>query len=202
MRITPIPSQSRAKLREIAAEVKRTELRFISPEAVHDFKPEAWKLFYTAAPRLSIHEATPPELLLPFLENNAFPRDEHFADLGAGLGMASFSAAAFYDNVTGFEYDPLVCGEAERIARQFGIKNVLFRQEDFTKADLSRFSTLFIYKPFFRNFDSIMRGLMEDLMPGTKVICRRFIPPVLDEARLFTPLACRGSGEFFAYQRT
>lgn len=202
MMISPVPSQSYAKLRAIAAEVKRTELRFINPEAIHDFKPEAWKLFQTAAPRIAIHEATPPELLLPFLENNAFPREEHIADLGSGLGMASFTAGCYYLNVTGFELDPLVCGEAERIASQFQVDNVQFRQEDFTQADLSRFSTIFFYKPFFRNFDSIMRGLMEDLMPGTKVICRRFIPPVLDEAWLFTPLACRGSGEFFGFQRT
>ena len=192
MRITKnmLPAQLN-RLGKIERAVKQAEKKLMPNALV--YKTNGWRLSPTNGPRDPVYEATPPIELLGLFESLSetigLSSYRHFADLGSGLGMASFTAAAIFEKVTGFECDARLLSKAEEIRRQFGITNVNFLKKDFTRQrDLKDFDIVYFYKPFREDFIHQIGKALGRTKSGTLIISRIFTDEHLFDRRRFTPI--------------
>lgn len=180
------------RLSLIRSAVQAGERRFMRPEVEHKVMPGGWGAFHTQGPRRPSYGATPPERLRLFFrlvnrqeDKPVFTPEQTFADLGAGMGMATFTAAEVFSHATGFEIDPRLCAAAENIRQQFALANVDFRPHDFMNEDLSGFSILYIYHPFLERMAETLGEKLAELPKGPLVVAKDFNSPALFSPRRF-----------------
>ena len=164
MQIPPV-----SQIRRMEAAVKLAEGKFMRQKGMRKL-PSGWHAFSTSAPRNARYQATPPCVLLYKLDELTLPREYHLADLGSGLGMACFAASLYFDRVTGFELDPAVLAGAEKVKKELEINNVTFENQNFLKADLTRYNVLYIFHPLMEGFIMHTSQKMQELKPGTIVL--------------------------------
>jgi SAM-dependent methyltransferase len=131
---------------------------------------------YPSGPNRPIYQTTSPEALLRFLERQNLPRNLKVADLGSGLGTACLAATELFDQVVGFEIDPILVVASRLIRWKLGIsrKSLKFYWRNFFKADLSSFDLLYLFRPFIDNFEELMSSKLNQLRTGTLVICTAY----------------------------
>ncbi len=174
-----------SRMGQIKQAVIQAEKKYLKPNS---------GIFFTQGSRTTLHAPTEPQLLIEHLKevNRARPkllsRGFNAAVLGAGLGLSSFTLAQFFRSVTGFEIDPRLCQDAEKIRRRFGIQNVVFQQGDFLEKEIWPFNLLYFYRPFYSNFNALMRQKLAETFPGTVIISHMLGAEVLFEPELFSPI--------------
>jgi protein-L-isoaspartate O-methyltransferase len=130
------------------------------------------KLFITSAPFKGVYAPLPTDIFMLHIGRCPELRPEFsLADLGSGLGELCFVASFHFQKVVGYEMDSELIREADNIRKRIGFDNVVFRQEDFLKADLSGFDALTVYQPFVDNFVPLMAERLLNTRPGTYIIC-------------------------------
>ena len=189
--IKNMPVAQLNRLGKIERAVKQAEKKLMPHGSL--CQTDDWRLAPTDGPRAAVYMATPPLELLELFESLRETIDlsayHHFADLGSGLGMASFAAATIFEQVTGFECDERLFLKAEQIRQQFGIANVNFLKRDFTRRpNLKDFDLVYFWKPFRDDFIHQMGKILRKTKPGTLIISRIFTDEHLFDQRRFTPI--------------
>jgi SAM-dependent methyltransferase len=151
-------------LNRVARELQAAQARFVPPSEAFD----RWRPFPTAGPGVAMHLATAPGNFISFLQRSGIPRDLHFVDLGSGLGLACFAAAAYFEHVTGIEIDPAVAAEAEKVRAQFDV--------------------VYFFMPFFKNFEQLMGEKLKEARPGTYILYHQFPLRALTNRHFFRPI--------------
>jgi len=146
------------------------EKRFANPNGRIDTTYGDWECFPTAAPRNATYTSSRIRPFLDTIQELKLPWETRFADLGSGLGNIGFAAARCFREVTLFEYDKRLLQASEEIGREQELDNIIYRNEDFTKADLTGIDVLFFFKPFRDDFVEKMIEVVERTKPGTIVI--------------------------------
>ncbi|MBU0671716.1 MAG: class I SAM-dependent methyltransferase [Candidatus Margulisbacteria bacterium] len=180
------------QLLRIEKAVQRAERKVAPKGLARNFSKGDWLCFSTAARRKAEYAATPAKLFLKTIEDLDLQPENHFGDLGSGLGLTCFAAAMHFARVTGFELDQRLLTEAETIRQAFEIENVAFRHEDFLYTDLAPFQVLFLFQPFSQDFPDLMRDKLAGTTPGTVIISHifRFTEPIIfgpDDFRVINP---------------
>lgn len=156
---------------------------------------------YPSGPNRPIYQTTNPETLLRFIERQNLPRNLKVADLGSGLGTACFAATELFDQVVGYEIDPILVFASRILRWKLGIsrKTLKFYWINFLKADLSSFDLLYVFRPFIENFEEVMSSILNQLRPGTRVVCMAYPP-----GNLLSPPQYQledGSRPFYLYRK-
>lgn len=162
--------------------------------------------FVPIGPRVPVHVITPFRMLQPVLDKLDLPDKTHMADLGSGLGMACFTAAADtrIESIIGYEYDPQVFDRAMWIRDQYEVDKVWFVNFDFLWSPISGFNFIYFYMPFIQRFDEIMSKKLGETLPGTQILSRNHANEKLFSPDRFKPLFAHEAGKeqtFFAFQR-
>lgn len=193
--------------------VHQAEHRLAGPKVKKAAKcgPRDWLAFKTQAPRGAEYCATPPPFVIHFIEELGLPSSHHFADLGSGLGLVCFVAALHFDKVVGFELDPRIHAEAEKIRQTLEMENITFRREDFLGAGLGGFDVLYVFHPFHNKFIRHMVDKMKEVRPGAIVVSAVFnyARPVIFREPFFREILRPTDpmvndpylSEFYAYER-
>jgi hypothetical protein len=175
------------RLIQMEARVRRSERKLAPPRDLKGLEPDDVAVFPTSAPNRAEYASLSSLMLLDHIEELQLDPGLIFADLGSGLGAACFAASTYFKEVHGFEYDPRLAMEAERLREGLGFNNVVFHQGDFLKADLSKYGVLYFFHPFRDNFVPLMAKRMENISSGTYVISQVFnyARPSIFTERLF-----------------
>ena len=154
--------------------VRRAERKFIRPEKARNLGPDQIAVFSTRAARNAEYSTISAEVFLQRIEELGLDPNLVFADLGSGLGAACFAAAFHFKQVYGLELDLRLVAEAKRLQQKLGFGSVIFRHQDFLKADLSEFDVLYTFHPFSKNFVPLMKKRLRDIPSKTIVISNVF----------------------------
>lgn len=190
-------------IRQAVAEVSREMI----PKYRRDLTGAAEAGFFIpCGARCPVHVITPPELLQPALDKLDLPDKTHMADLGSGLGMACFTAAADtrIESVIGYEFDSQVFDRALWIRNRFEVEQVWFINSDFLWSPISGFNLIYFYMPFAQRFDEIMAKKLQETQPGTQVLSRNHTSERIFPPERFKPLFVHEAGReqtFHAFQR-
>jgi len=202
MRLSSNPSVIRRMIK-VEQAVKEAEIKLAPPAARSNGRIH----FATSGTRLPFYEATPYIPLLRVIDELRLPSKLHFADLGSGLGMACFAAATYFARVTGFEIDPRLHAEAERIRQAEKVEGISFLNQDFMAANLQDFNVLYLFRPFTEYFEFRAGQKLNETKPGTVVISYVFTNHLLFNVRTFRqiyPVSSSSSlpnHDFFAFER-
>ncbi len=123
----------------------------------------------------AIFVPTREEVVLCMLETAGVGPDDVVYDLGCGDGRILILAAQrFGARGVGFELDPQRAALARRNARKAGVAHrVEFRQQDFTRADLSPASVVTLYLYGAANI-RLRSKLLRELKPGSRIVSHDF----------------------------
>lgn len=128
----------------------------------------------TDAPNGGLYRSSDPERFSAEIDRYPELRpDLVFGDLGSGFGRIVNRARLFhFKEAVGFEADKRLFVPASTIARELGIDGVGFRNENFLRADLTRYNALYIYQPFCDGLIDLAREmfLSRRVRPGTLII--------------------------------
>jgi hypothetical protein len=95
------------------------------------------------------YQPTPVRHILHFLENVELSPDDHFVDLGSGLGQAPLLVSMLSGvQSLGIEIEPAYVANAEACAAALQLGNVSFVAADGRDADLSTGTIFYLYSPF------------------------------------------------------
>jgi len=175
MNVNGVSTQQR--VRQLLPGIKRAILK--AEEGLTDRKPwqvhaESSSYAMTQGPNHAVYHSSEGGSLLTTLDNLKLDPRLIFGDLGAGLGMACFAAAGYFNDVVGFEVDERFHNAAEEIRISFGLDSILFLHQDFTARTYSfkYLGVVYFYKPFFENFNLIMGATLLRLSTGAIIISR------------------------------
>lgn len=204
----------------IAAKLQRVSARIMSMERQHmsakDLIRNMEGKWATICPdsidkRISVYHSTPPDQLYEHL--SGFTKATGIdisgmkaADLGSGLAASSVVLSYFCRSVTGFELFAPFIKDARAIAREFGYRNIRFRNKDFVEADLSKFNFWYVYWPFMMDFSETMVQKIAGANPETIIILRNSLRHEMlgiPKAEIIYPLDYppRMNGEFVVMRK-
>ncbi|MFH1684091.1 MAG: class I SAM-dependent methyltransferase [Candidatus Margulisiibacteriota bacterium] len=188
MLISPTGPQNLRFSKRAKTEVIRAERKFPGAKSTNN---QGFSSFITQGPNNPVYAAIPPALLLPLIERLQLSADLHYASFGLGLGMDCFAVAKVFKKVTGYEIDPKLVAEAERIKTALGLENVSFRNQDFLTIpadEMNQFDVVVFFRPFKDNFFRLMGNKLRELRSGATAISYAFYHPLLFPSRQFDPL--------------
>jgi SAM-dependent methyltransferase len=115
----------------------------------------------TREPEMVRYHPTPTHIIFDMVETAQFTADDHFCDIGSGLGRVPIlvnllSGAAAH----GVEIEPSFCEYARACAATLGLSQVSFANADARHADYSTGTIFFLYTPFVgRMFEEVLKRL-------------------------------------------
>ena len=100
-------------------------------------------------PEMVYYQKTPARIILELVEQAQLTREDHFYDLGSGLGhvpmLVNLLSGAL---ANGVEFEPAYCEFARACAAELHLSRVEFINADARTADYSAGSVFFMYTPF------------------------------------------------------
>ncbi len=106
-------------------------------------------------------------------------KTDRVIDLGSGDGRIVFEAAKSAKSVAGYDINPFVITESERLLKEKYAKysdKVIFKRTDFMKEDLSGFDVVFVYGIGYL-MKNLQKKLNKELKEGSRVVSNYFIIP-------------------------
>lgn len=183
------PMRIIAKFERVSSRIQELERGHLSPKESSRFGLGKWATIYPEEGlRTPVYRSSPP--------NDLYDRLDQFvkttkvdlsnvkaADLGSGFAAACVALSYFCKSVTGFEMFQGFIKDARTVVREFGYRNIKFKQGDFIKADLSKFKLWYVYYPFFEDFGNTMEKKIDEAASGTLIILRSGAYPELLQKR-------------------
>jgi hypothetical protein len=122
-----------------------------------------------------IYYPTPPETVDEMLRMAKIKKGDVLYDLGSGDGRIPIAAAKQYGiRAVGIEIDPKLVTEANEIAREAGVAELVrFRNEDMFRVDVSEATIVTLYLS--EKLNVLLRPkLLSDLRPGSRILSHDF----------------------------
>ena len=122
-----------------------------------------------------IYYPTPPETVAEMLRLANIKKGDVLYDLGSGDGRIPIAAAKEYGiRAVGIEIDPKLVTEAEEIARQAGVSQLVhFRNEDMFHINLREATVVTLYLS--AKLNVLLRPkLLNELRPGSRILSHDF----------------------------
>lgn len=122
-----------------------------------------------------IYYPTPPETVAEMLRMANIKKGDVLYDLGSGDGRIPIAAAKEYGiRAVGIEIDPKLVTEADEIARQAGVSQLVhFRNEDMFHINLREATVVTLYLS--EKLNVLLRPkLLNELRPGSRILSHDF----------------------------
>ncbi|HEV2827162.1 MAG TPA: methyltransferase domain-containing protein [Pyrinomonadaceae bacterium] len=122
-----------------------------------------------------IYYPTPPETVAEMLRMANIKKGDVLYDLGSGDGRIPIAAAKEYGiRAVGIEIDPKLVSEAQEIARQAGVSQLVnFRNEDMFHINLREATVVTLYLS--EKLNILLRPkLLNELRPGSRILSHDF----------------------------
>ena len=122
-----------------------------------------------------IYYPTPPETVAQMLRMANIKKGDVLYDLGSGDGRIPIAAAKQYGiRAVGIEIDPKLVTEAEQLARQAGVSQLVhFRNEDMFHINLREATVVTLYLS--EKLNVLLRPkLLNELRPGSRILSHDF----------------------------
>lgn len=180
-----MPVRIAAKLHRVSERIQSRERKHLShKESARNMEGKWATICPQIDARLSVYRSTPPDELYnelkQFIKATGIKLSGlRAADLGSGFGASSIALSYFCRSVTGYEIHAPFIKDARAVTREFGYRNIRFRNGDFIEADLTRFKLWYVYYPFFADFGETMAHKINEASPGTLIILKSCLHPQL-----------------------